>query len=214
MLCSHAGMFMRFFKLTGESMFRDMARAAALGRDAFVDPKTHVASYYWSRMNNGPGPFPHHAWWQIGWIMDYIISEALARSDGQITFPGGFVTPKVGPNKPYGFEPGTIYGKTVSLWMPKGLITTSSPYIDYFSAISTEEKTLYIVLLSEADKKIQTTIKIDSDLLFANQSVRWQKAEVIKGTATLKNLDTGTWDVTLLPYGLTILAQDFKIINQ
>jgi len=209
LLCSHAGMFMRFFKLTGEEMFRDMARAAALGRDAFVDPKTHVASYYWSRMNNGPGPFPHHAWWQIGWIMDYIISEALARSDGEISFPGGFVTPKVGPNKPYGFEPGSIYGKTVDLWMQKGLITTSSSYIDYFSAIDDEEKTLYIVLLSEDNKRIKTTINIDPDLLFADQMVKWKKAKVIKGNAVLRNLESGTWTVTLKSYGLVVLALDY-----
>ncbi len=209
LLCSHAGMFMRFFKLTGEEMFRDMARAAALGRDAFVDPETHVASYYWSSMNNGPGPFPHHAWWQIGWIMDYILSEAMVRSDNKISFPGGFVTPKVGPNKPYGFESGTIYGKNVKLWMPVGLIKSSSPYIDYFGAVEQDEKTLYIVLLNEDNKKLNTTIKVDSKLLFTDQLVEWQKVKVIKGTAELKVLESGTWSVHLEPYGLVVLALDY-----
>ncbi len=45
-------------------------------------------------MNKGAGPYPHHAWWQIGWITDYLLAEAQLRSDGQITFPRGFVTPK------------------------------------------------------------------------------------------------------------------------
>ncbi len=57
-LASHAGMFIRMYDLTGEALFADMARAAAVGRDAFVDPKTSVASYYWSTMNKGAGPYP------------------------------------------------------------------------------------------------------------------------------------------------------------
>jgi hypothetical protein len=55
-LASHAGLFVRMHQLTGEKIFIDMARAAAWGRDAFVDPKTSVASYYWRAMNRGAGP--------------------------------------------------------------------------------------------------------------------------------------------------------------
>ncbi len=68
LLASHAGLFVRMFSLTKDSLFLTMARAAALGRDAFVDSSTSVASYYWDVMNRGAGPYPHHAWWQIGWI--------------------------------------------------------------------------------------------------------------------------------------------------
>jgi hypothetical protein len=70
-----------------EPMLLDMARSAAIGRDAFVDPKTSVASYYWQAMNRGAGPYPHHAWWQIGWITDYLMSEAELRSNGRDFFP-------------------------------------------------------------------------------------------------------------------------------
>ncbi|MBE7177545.1 MAG: glycerophosphoryl diester phosphodiesterase [Mucilaginibacter polytrichastri] len=90
-LCSHAGLFIRMFKMTGELIFADMARAAAIGRDAFVDPKTSVASYYWHTMNAGSGPYPHHAWWQIGWITDYLMAETELRSNGEVSFPRGFV---------------------------------------------------------------------------------------------------------------------------
>ncbi len=79
-LCSHAGMFVRMYELTKEQLFLDMARAAAIGRDAFLSPETSVASYYWNQQNKGPGPFPHHAWWQVGWIYDYLMSEIKMRS--------------------------------------------------------------------------------------------------------------------------------------
>jgi len=54
-LASHAGMFIRIFQLTHDSIFADMARASAIGRDAFVDSATSVASYYWNAMSNGRG---------------------------------------------------------------------------------------------------------------------------------------------------------------
>ena len=58
LLATHAGLFVRMHALTGEPLFRDLARAAALARDAFVHPETSVASYYWSAMDDGAGRFP------------------------------------------------------------------------------------------------------------------------------------------------------------
>src|SRR5690606_4097063 len=115
LLASHAGMFVRLFQITADSLYLDMARAAARGRDAFVDPTTGVASYYWNAMNNGAGPFPQHAWWQIGRITDYLLAEAHLRANGQITFPSGFMAPKVGPHTAYGFASGKMFGKPVDL---------------------------------------------------------------------------------------------------
>ncbi|WP_431210115.1 hypothetical protein ACQ86N_29195 [Puia sp. P3] len=54
-LCSHAGLFIRLAGLTHDDLFAEMARAAAIGRDGFVDSATSVASYYWNTMNRGRG---------------------------------------------------------------------------------------------------------------------------------------------------------------
>ncbi|HZG26219.1 MAG TPA: glycerophosphoryl diester phosphodiesterase, partial [Chitinophagaceae bacterium] len=139
-LCSHAGMFVRFFALTKDSLFLQMARAAAIGRDAFVDSTTSVASYYWNVFNRGAGPYPHHAWWQVGWITDYLMAEASLRSAGQVSFPRGFVTPKVGPHQTYGFAPGKIFGAPASLLNTSSFIRIESPQVEYITAISTDKK--------------------------------------------------------------------------
>src|SRR5207237_2617349 len=47
LLASHAGLFLRLHRLTGEPLFRDLARAGAWARDAFVAPAPSVASYWW-----------------------------------------------------------------------------------------------------------------------------------------------------------------------
>ncbi len=149
-LASHAGMFIRMYHLTKEPLFADMARAAAIGRDAFVDPKTSVASYYWQAMNKGAGPYPHHAWWQIGWITDYLLAEAELRSNGQVTFPRGFVTPKVGPHQTYGFAPGMVNGEKASLVINEKLVQVDNPSVDYLLAQGTEGKKLFVILLNNS----------------------------------------------------------------
>lgn len=147
-LASHAGMFIRMYGLTKEPIFADMARAAAIGRDAFVDPKTSVASYYWQAMNRGAGPYPHHAWWQVGWLTDYLLAEAELRSGGKVVFPRGFVTPKVGPHQTYGFAPGMVNGEKASLLIDEKLIKIDNASVDYILAKSANK--VFVVLLNNS----------------------------------------------------------------
>ncbi len=164
LLASHAGLFVRMFRLTGDSLFINMARAAALGRDAFVNPQSRVASYYWTRFDDGPGQFPHHAWWQVGWIMDYLVAEMEARSNGTIRFPRGFVTPKVGSHQTVGFAEGTIEGQPVSLRLPLHLVKISNPNVDYLLATTDNQEQLFIILMNQQNQANTVTWHIDPDL--------------------------------------------------
>jgi hypothetical protein len=149
-LTSHAGAFIRFYELTSEQLFLDLARAAAKGRDELVDITSGIPSYYWSEGHSSASRFPWHGWWHIGWVTDYLLSEARLRSNVQISFPQGFMTAKVGSHKPYGFKAGNIYEQTARLWMPVPLINVSEPNIDFITAVSEQEDLLYVVLLNEA----------------------------------------------------------------
>jgi hypothetical protein len=153
-LCSHAGLFIRMYQLTKESIFADLARAGVWGRDAFVDSTTSVASYYWNAMNRGAGPYPHHAWWQTGWLMDYLMAEAELRSNGQVRFPRGFVTPKVGPHQTYGFAPGVINGQKANLVIDEHLVKIDHPAIDYLLAITEKKDQVFVILMNN---RVQTT---------------------------------------------------------
>lgn len=173
LLASHAGMFVRMFRLTGDRIFLDMARAAAVGRDAFVDDETAVASYYWNAMNRGAGPYPHHAWWQMGWITDYLLAELEARSDGEISFPAGFITPKVGPHRTFGFAPGKVYGEEARLVMIPGFAKSDNPNVE--------------VLMAETDA--------DIILMLMNDLATSQSAAITINSGDTRN-------VSLPPYGL------------
>ena len=161
LLASHAGMFVRMFGLTQDSIFLDMARAVAWGRDAFVDKATHVASYYWWAMNQGAGPYPHHAWWQIGWITDYLQSEAMVRSNNAIYFPRGFVTPKVGPHQPYGFKSGKVFRTPANILLPEKGLHVANERVDYLSAQSSDRKTFFLILLNNSVAVQEAQINVD-----------------------------------------------------
>jgi len=209
LLASHAGLFIRIYQLTKEPLFLSMARAAVWGRDAFIDQKTHVASYYWQAMDSGPGAFPHHAWWQIGFLTDYLLSEISLRSAGKIVFPAGIITPKVGPHKSYGFEPGSIFGKETRLFLKNGLVYCENPRIDYITTISDDG--LHVILLNNSMQKQSATIAIDTDKLAVKMVQDSMRITVLNEQglkeAELENIQTLKIDIP--ESGLKVVKIDY-----
>lgn len=163
-LTSHCGMFVRMYELTNDKLFLDLARHAALGRDAHMHPDTKVGTYYWIHFDRGPGPFPHHAWWHIGWIMDYVVAEVEMRSNHDIEFPRGFATPKVGPQLALGHKKGVVYGDSASLVLRHGLVECDNPNMDFITAVGDSE-TLYVMLLNSQANNISSYVSINPDML-------------------------------------------------
>lgn len=211
LLASHAGMFVRLFSLTGDSLFLDMARTAAFGRDAFVDPATSVASYYWNAMNKGAGPFPHHAWWQIGWITDYLMSEAELRSKGQVQFPRGFITPKVGPHQTYGFKQGTVFGSKASLLLRNKMLTLNTEYVDYFAAIDEKQQKLFVILLNNDDEAQQLNISLNGAAVLKGRTIRSVKA-VLRSAEGKQSVvaNNNHWNINIPAYGINVLEINYQ----
>ena len=205
LLASHAGLFVRMFALTQDSLFVDMARAAAIGRDAFVDSATSVASYYWAAMNKGAGPYPHHAWWQVGWLTDYLLSEIALRSNGGISFPQGFVTPKVGPHKSYGFAPGKVFGTKANLLMISELVKTKEPSIDYFAAKAEEGKAVYVMLLNDGNEKQNASLSLALTKAVAGGTIQNITLLDAKGNKLSDLSKSGNVTVSIEPFGLRVI---------
>ncbi len=212
LLASHAGMFVRLFGITGDSLFLDMARAAAWGRDAFVHQPTGVASYYWRAMNAGAGPYPHHAWWQVGWITDYLLSEVALRSGGKITFPRGFITPKVGPHQTYGFAPGKVFGQSAALYLPEGLARVDDAQVDYWGAKATGAKRLFLLLLNNDDEAKNTRVALDPEKILPGRRVILRKAALLDASGNRQTdlSTTGNWQVELPAFGLGVVSVEYE----
>jgi hypothetical protein len=208
LLASHAGMFIRMFSITKDSLFLNMSRAAAWGRDAFVDQKTGVASYYWDAMNKGAGPFPHHAWWQIGWITDYLMAEAELRSQGQISFPRGFITPKVGPHQSYGFAPGKVYNNTASLVLADGLLKSDRPSLDHITAINTDQKKCFLIILNNSVNQLNAKVQIDAKQIPGVSGAMIKHVAFIGADGKSETIadKSGLLNIKLAPCGLKVIA--------
>jgi hypothetical protein len=212
LLASHAGLFLRVYQLTGEAIFRDMARSAAVAREAFVDPATGVASYYWIGMTASAAyrhehTYPHHAWWQIGWITDYLMSEIALRSSNAIEFPRGFFAAKVGAHEPFRFAPGTIYGETAQLsW---GNVDVDNPAIDCIVARATQGSRVFLLLLNEVGHENSVVVSPDVRSLTGSKAEAWTSARIVDALHPLPLNPAASLKLTLPGYGLTVVALDF-----
>lgn len=213
LLTSYAGLFTRIYEHTHEPIFLTMARVAGRGRDFFVEKETGVALYYWSNkedLKTGASKFPWHAFWQVGWITDYLMSEAHLRSNGQIAFPAGFMTPKVGPHITYGFAPGTIYGRKARMILPEDMILSSNPYTEYITAVSDDNKNLYLIALNQSPTVQQASFTINPEKSKTLIQKRWTGEKMLQGKKAKSNRSKGSLECEIEPWGISVIALDLK----
>lgn len=202
LLASHCGLFVRMYGLTGEPLFLDMARAGAIAREAHINPVNKVSTYYWSQFDRGPASFPMHAWWQIGWISDYLLAEAELRSGGNIRFPRGFFAPKVGPQQITGFEHGTLYGEKVQWLLRRGLATGNNSEIDLLTTLSRDEKSLCVILLNNSARSQRISVEVGPG------AIGWQglpdTADELTGKGGIRRQEGG-FTAEVEPFGIRVV---------
>src|SRR5690606_6928983 len=130
--------------------------------------------------------------------------EAELRTAGAITFPAGFCTAKVGSHRPYGFAPGTIFGHSAELWMPRPLVSVDDPEVDWFSARSADGGRLFLVALNQSSSGRSATVRLDSRGLVPGQRASWGETEVLTGSAAPAG--DHEWSVDLDGHGVAVLA--------
>lgn len=207
LLSSYAGLFVRVYEETGDAVFLTMARAAARGRQAFVDPEIGISIYYWDSLphvQRDTGKFPWHAFWQIGWITDYLISEVHLRSEGAVSFPAGFMTPKVGPHRTFGFSPGKVYGQEAKMIIRQGMIACSNPDIEWITALSENERTLFVLALNQSPKASEGVLHVDLSKLGGD--FNWVGESVLQGTAPAVNRSEGKLNLNMPAWGMQVVG--------
>ncbi|MEN3609052.1 hypothetical protein AAH979_05830 [Plantactinospora sp. ZYX-F-223] len=209
LLASHAGAFVRFFQLTGDVHFLDLARAAARGRDAFVGASSGIPSYYWSAGNGGDSVYPWHGWWHIGWVLDYLLAEAHLRTGGKVSFPPGLCTAKVGSHRPYGFAAGRLYGQPVDLWMPRTLLTVDDPNVDVITARSTDGTRAYVVALNQLGRATSATVTLNPRGVEPGRRASWTGWRAVTGKVA--RTGDAEWSLSLPPNGVAVLAVDVSL---
>lgn len=126
--------------------------------------------------------------------------EAECRSEGLIAFPRGFVTPKVGPQRITGFAPGRIGQHEADLILRPGLVRTGCPDLDCLTALSSDGRRLYIVLLGSSAHENRGRITLDVTKL------GWQSIDRVRALTpeTERLSDTEATDCTIDGFGLKL----------
>ncbi len=177
-LTCFAPWLLRIAALTGDTFLHDLARAAVVGRYASF-PGYHMntaRTTVYEKPDYPLHPFAelsynsfhfNHAWPHIALVLDYLISEVETRTKGAIRFPShyaeGYAYLK---NRIYGDRSGVWQGeKDVWLWMPRGLVTVSSPQVNYIAARSGDGKTLYLALTNQSSEPVTAVLSFNGGLL-------------------------------------------------
>ena len=120
----------------------------------------------------------HHISPHLAFTLDFLVTEAIQRSKGKISFPWGKQEGFVWfNNRIYGAGKGTVFGDSgVKLWLKKGLVHIDNPAINYITGISDDR--FWLVLLNEAQQEQQFEIGLDLDQV----AVKGTGGKCYKGT--------------------------------
>jgi hypothetical protein len=203
---------LRLYQYNHKRIFETYARNAVIGRF------TNYPGYYATGFTDitlqpdfpykGPDVssiYYHHIPPHLAFTLDYMITEAIQRSNGKVELPygkqDGFVWFN---NRVFGAGKGTVFGDaTASLWMKKGLVTIDRPEVNYVTAISDDR--FWILLLNEEQAIVQANITLGQEVPVANAVAvnLYNGANTKQQTGALKNRGIS---VALPAKGLTALS--------
>jgi len=153
---------------TERKIFEIYARNSIIGR--FTNYPGYYATGYTdlTYRENYPykGPdinsiYYHHISPHLAFSLDFLVTEAVQRAKGLISFPWGKQEGFVWfNNRIYGGGKGTVYDdKNVKIWLKKGLVTLNNPSVNYLTGISDDR--FWVVLLNESAQEQDMELSLD-----------------------------------------------------
>lgn len=220
-LAHHAPFMLRMAQLTGDDFFRTIGRWAVIGRYPNFPGYTYRPQIGFTVEQERPdyptcgGPlyyraspmYFNHVWSHIALILDYLVSDAFACSDGQIDFPSRYAQGYVYLQcKVYGDRPGRFYGdRGVQLYLPAKLLETDNVQMNYVAGHGNGN--LYVALLNQTDRRGNVTVRFNPKLSGLNSS-RSYRARVWRENrpASPTVIEKAAVTVAVEPRGITALA--------
>ncbi len=200
-----------------DDLMRTMARWAIVGRWANYPgqqfSRTHSLVYEQDDFCMHPLEYMTftsmhlwHHWQYIPWTIDFMVNEAITRSEGNIDFPSRrlFDGGAGGRINIWGDRPGSFYGDDdVRLWIPNNLLTLGSQQINYIAGYGNGN--LYLALSNESASALSNvSLSVSSSKVSygSSHTIKVWKNNVAQSDKTLSN---GTVNVDIPAKGLTAL---------
>lgn len=172
-MASYAGYMARLGRDLNQPFFRDIARNSTVGRYAnypsyayrkgfttmFEKPDYPLRPF--SEIKKVTSAHYNHPLPMVAFLVDFLISDIYARSDGQISFPSEYTsTGAYFRSKVYGARAGKFYdARDVFLWMPPKLVQLDSLQLNYLAARG--EGRLYLAFSNQSDSAVEAVFRID-----------------------------------------------------
>lgn len=177
LFASYAPWMLRLAALTGDTFLHDTARSAVIGRYTSF-PGYHLntartTSYQKPDFAEKPKDVLNamtsihynHIWPYISLVLDYLVSDVVAKSGGAVSFPSrytegyGYLQQKV-----YGDRPGQVYEvKGLHLWMPPGAVEVSHPELNY--VVARGDNTLALALTNQSKSALTSRVRLNPALI-------------------------------------------------
>ena len=119
------------------------------------------------------------------------------------------MTPKVGPQRIFGFKPGTVYGELANPAMVKGLFDADNTDIEVLSAITTDRNRLCLILMNSTPRKQHTTLTVHPAAIPGRRIDTASAADPATGRKITPG-DDGAFGITLPGYGIQTLKLDLE----
>jgi hypothetical protein len=191
-MSSWAPNLLRIFQYNNRDIFQTYARNSIIGRFS------NYPGYYAQGFTDLPlkpdypytGPdvtsiYYHHIPAQLAFTVDFLMTEAMQRSQGNINFPysrqEGYVWFN---NRIFGGGKGKIYSdKEATLLLKKDLIQVDNPEVNYVTAMS--ENTFWVILLNESSTASSVNLTLmDSVNVAANSTSQFYSNDNCNSVAT------------------------------
>lgn len=216
-MANHAPWLIRIGQLAHDPFLRALGRSAIVGRYTNF-PGYHMNTARTTVYEKPVYPLrPHeelgvnsmhynHVWPMASMVVDYLVSETMARSDGAIDFPSQFIEGYAYlQSKFYGTQKGRFYdARDAILWMPENLLQIDNIEVNYIAARG--ENALYLALLNESAEDVTATITLNDRLVpkgsYPVRTSRNNEAFESKGATD------GTMQLNIPAKGLTAVVLD------
>jgi hypothetical protein len=147
-------------------------------------------------------------------LLDYLVTDAFARSRGEIDFPSRFIEGYAYlQSKFYGDRPGKFYGFTdATLWMPQRLIKTGQVELNYLTARG--DGRLYVAFTNQSREAVTTEVAFNLDVLPAAGRGTHRVKVIADGRPVADTtLTQGRLPVSVSPMGITAVVIEGLVIE-
>jgi len=222
LFATYAPWMLRIAALTGDTFLHDTARSAVIGRYTSFPgyhlntarttayQKPDFAEKPKDVLNAMTSIHYNHIWPYISMVLDYLVSDAVAKSKGAVSFPSryaegyGYLQQKV-----YGDRPGQVYGvKGLYLWMPRTAIEVTHPELNYI--VARGDRTLAVVLTNQSKSALTSRVRLNPALIGfpaegSRPSIRlWVDGVKQKMTPALSS--DGSFEIPVSAAGITAVV--------